>query len=505
MNTETSRKTRILKSDSPAPPGGGAWLVVESEGNAGRWTEIGEAPLVVGSGPDCDVRLDDPHVSHHHAALSRGPNGIVLRDLDSSNGTRVANIAIKEAVLSSGAEIVVGTTRLRFELGGESGKPARLMREPVGDDELRDVPGRFGGAVGPGVAMRRVFALLARIAPTDLTITLIGETGTGKDVLARAIHEASPRKEAAFTVFDCTAVPPSLIESALFGHEKGAFTGATVARPGVFERAHGGTLFIDEIGELPLELQPKLLRALEQRQVQRLGAGTAQPFDARIIAATNRDLSAQVEAGAFRQDLFFRLSTAVLQVPPLRERLEDLPALVAHFLTLGGRALTVTPAALALLQGHPWPGNVRELKNVVDSAAALATGGVLDVKDLVFLRPSPGTGSGPIAMSPITGLTPTPGPTAGPGGFPGPAQAPAPPPKRDSARYELPRPPAPGLPGSGGGGPPGGSLQAQERLAIMRALKEHDGNRTHAARALGIAVSTLYTKLKKHGLDDGRG
>jgi len=503
MTTETSRKTRILKSDSPAPPGGGAWLVVESDGNAGRWIEIGEAPLVVGSGPDCDVQLDDPHVSYHHAALSRGPNGIVLRDLGSSNGTRVATIAIKEAVLSSGAEIVVGTTRLRFEQGGESGKPARLMREPVGDDELRDVPGRFGGAVGPSLAMRRVFALLARIAPTDLTITLIGETGTGKDVLARAIHEASARRDAAFTVFDCTAVPPSLIESALFGHEKGAFTGATVARPGVFERAHGGTLFIDEIGELPLDLQPKLLRALEQRQVQRLGASAPQPFDARIVAATNRDLSGQVEAGAFRQDLFFRLSTAVLQVPPLRERLDDLPELVAHFLALGGHALTVTAAALALLRAHPWPGNVRELKNAVDSAAALATGGVLDVKDLVFLRASPG--SGPIVGGTTTGLTPTPGPTPGPGGFPGPAQAPAPPARRDSARYEVPRPPVPGMPGGGGGGPPGGSLQAQERLAIVRALKEHDGNRTHAARALGIAVSTLYTKLKKYGLDDERG
>jgi transcriptional regulator with PAS, ATPase and Fis domain len=466
-------KTRILKEDSlqssRSAEGAPAWLVVEAEGQSGRWIQIGDQPVVVGSGAGCAIHLDDPHVSFNHAELTRTPSGAVLRDLGSSNGTRVANIAIKEAVLSSGAEIVVGTTRLRFEMGDKSGDLARLVREPVGEEEVRGVPSRFGAAVGASEVMRRLFALLGRIAPTDLTITLIGETGTGKDVLAHAVHAASPRRDAPFVVFDCAAVPPSLIESQLFGHEKGAFTGAVSARSGVFERAHGGTLFIDEIGELPLDLQPKLLRALEQRQVQRLGSDAAQPFDARIIAATNRNLTAQVEAGAFRQDLFFRLSTAVLQVPPLRDRVGDLPALVAHFLTQARRSPAVTPAALALLQSHDWPGNVRELKNVIGSAAALATGGSsapLDVKDLLFLRPGTYT-----------------------------------PPRRDVAPAPQP------LPSASGSGPiigmPGGSLQAQERLAIQRALKEHDGNRTRAARALGIATSTLYTKLKKYGLDTG--
>ena len=355
-------------------------------------------------------------------------------------------------------------------MGGESGKLGRLVREPVRDDELAGAPTRFGGAVGASSPMRRLFALLARIAPTDLTITLIGETGTGKDVLARAIHETSPRRSAPFVVFDCAAAPPSLIESELFGHEKGAFTGAVAVRAGVFERAHGGTLFIDEIGELPLDLQPKLLRALEQRQVQRLGSGVAQPIDVRIVAATNRDLDQEVEAGTLRQDLYFRLATAVLRVPPLRDRLDDLPELVAHLLAEAGRSSpSVTPAALALLRAHHWPGNVRELKNAVSSAAALAGDAPVDVKDLVFLssaagaRPRRDSPSGPLTpplTPPVEALTP--GPT-----------------------------------------PPGGSLQAQERLAIQRALHEHGGNRTRAARALGIATSTLYIKLKKYRLANG--
>jgi DNA-binding NtrC family response regulator len=447
--------TLILKLEAMAPDTG-AWLVVDRPGHPGRWIEIGDRPLVVGKGKDCAVILDDPHVSNRHAELFRTRDGVVLRDLGSSNGTRIANMAIKEAVLSSGTEITVGTTKLRFELGGDAGKLGRLAHEPLRDDELDGVPPRFGGAVGSSRAMRRIFALLARLAPTDLTITLLGETGTGKDVLARAIHATSPRASAPFIVFDCTAVPHSLIESELFGHEKGAFTSAVATRAGVFERADRGTLFIDEIGELPLELQPKLLRALEARQVQRLGGGSARPFDVRIVAASNRNLASQVEAGAFRQDLFFRLSTAILQVPPLREHADDIPDLIALFLTQMGRSVTVTPPALAKLRGHAWPGNVRELRNVINAAAALAKDAQLDVKDLVFFqqRPSAGAIVVPVATS------------------------------------------SPAL-------PTGQSLQEQEKAAIQQALQAHGGNRTHAARSLGIAISTLYTKIKKYCLNQG--
>jgi DNA-binding NtrC family response regulator len=456
MSTTGPRETTlILKTDALAPEVG-AWLVVDLPGQPSRWIEIGDQPLVVGTGKECAVVLDDPHVSNRHAELVRNSAGIVLRDLGSSNGTRIANIAIKEAVLSSGTEITVGTTRLRFEMGGEAGKLARLAHEPVRDDELASVPPRIGGAVGSSLAMRRIFALLGRLAPTDLTITLVGETGTGKDVLARAIHQVSPRANAPFVVFDCAAAPHSLIESELFGHEKGAFTSAMNARVGVFERAHRGTLFIDEIGEMPLDLQPKLLRALEERQVQRLGAGGSRPFDVRIVAATNRNLDRLVEAGAFRRDLFFRLSTAILQVPLLRDHVDDIPDLIAYFLGQMGRPLTVTPAALALLRAHEWPGNVRELRNVINSAAALARDSRLDVKDLVFFQ-----------QRQPTGATPTSAPVTTP-----------------SAAI-----------------PTGRSLQAQEKAAIQQALQAHGGNRTHAARSLGIAISTLYTKIKKYCLN----
>jgi DNA-binding NtrC family response regulator len=454
-STGPRETTLILKADSLAPEVA-AWLVIERAGQPSRRVEIGGVPLVVGTSKDCTVTLDDPHVSNRHAELFRTPSGIVLRDLGSSNGTRIANIAIKEVVLCSGTEITVGTTQLRFEMGGDAAELDRLAHEPVRDDELASVPAHFGGAVGSSLAMRRIFALLARLAPTDLTITLVGETGTGKDVLARAIHDVSPRARAPFVVFDCAAAAPSLIESELFGHEKGAFTSAVAARPGVFERAHRGTLFIDEIGELPLDLQPKLLRALEERRVQRVGGGNVRPFDVRIVAATNRNLAAQVEGGAFRQDLFFRLSTAILQVPPLREHVDDLPDLIATFLAQMGRPLTVTPKALALLRAHDWPGNVRELRNVINAAAALARDAQLDVKDLVLFKQRSSSGATPTAVP---------------------------------------------APAASGAIVVGQSLQAQEKAAIQQALEAHGGNRTHAARSLGIAISTLYTKIKKYCLN----
>jgi len=440
-------ETLVLNAESLTPEGS-AWLIVESAGRPGRPVEIGPDPVLIGSDEGCKVVIDDPHVSRRHAEIARTPAGIVLRDLGSRNGTLVGRIAVKEVVLSSGTEIKIGKTTLRFEMGGEAGRLGRLAHDPVRDEELAGVPSSFGTAIGASAAMRRLFALLTRLAPTELTVTLIGETGTGKDVLAHAIHAASARSARPFVVFDCGAVAPTLIESELFGHEKGSFTGATAARQGAFERAHGGTLFLDEIGELSIDLQPKLLRALEQRKIRRVGGSQDVPFDLRVIAATNRDLEVEVGRGMFRQDLFFRLSAAVLRVPPLRERPEDLPGLVERFLVEGGRPLAVAPATLEALSAYDWPGNVRELKNVIAAAGALADGVTLEPKDLMFFRP----------------------------------QRPAP--KADSLPLA------------------GQSLEAVEKAAIEQTLRHCGGNRTKAAKALGIAASTLYEKIKKYGLEE---
>jgi DNA-binding NtrC family response regulator len=432
-------------------PEGSAWVQVEAgPGNVGP-VVIGDEPVVIGSDPTARLVIDDPHVSRRHAEIVRTPSGIFLRDLGSRNGTYIGQLAVKEVRLASGAEIKVGTTTLRFEMGGEAGRLGRLLREPLREDELEGVPSRFGPAIGASAAMRRLFALFARLGPTELTITLIGETGTGKDVLARAVHESSPRAQKPFLVFDCGAVAPTLIESELFGHEKGAFTGAAGERRGAFERASGGTLFLDEIGELQTELQPKLLRVLEQRCIRRLGGSQDVPVDVRILAATNRDLEDRVKKGVFREDLFFRLSAAMLRVPPLRERREDLPLLVTHLLAEGGRPLRLAPETLEVLASYHWPGNVRELKNVIAGAAALADGPLLEPRHLIFFRPqrrAPELETGDTAELPLAGHT----------------------------------------------------LEQLEKAAIEQTLHRFDGNKTKAAKALGIAASTLYEKLRRYGL-----
>ena len=243
----------------------------------------------------------------------------------------------------------------------------------------------FGRVTATSAAMSDVFVVLKRLARTDVTLTLMGETGTGKDVTAHTVHEASARAGAPFVVFDCGAVPPNLVESELFGHERGAFTGAHADREGAFERAGGGTLFLDEIGELPLDLQPRLLRALDSRSVRRVGGARERQVDVRIIAATNRDLAALVETKQFRQDLYFRLAAAVVELPPLRERLEDLPLLVPQLLADLGRAFVHVPeATYDLLRAHRWPGNVRELKNVLAYALAFVDAGTLEPAALRF-------------------------------------------------------------------------------------------------------------------------
>jgi transcriptional regulator with PAS, ATPase and Fis domain len=305
---------------------------------------------------------------------------------------------------------------------------------------------RFGKPARSPV-MRRAFELLGQLAATDVTVTLIGETGTGKDVLAHSIHEHSPRAKGPFVVFDCGAVASNLAESELLGHERGSFTGAVAGHAGAFERAHGGTLFLDEVGELPLDLQPRLLRVLEGQCVRRVGGVHDRPIDVRVVAATHRDLSSDVSAGKFRQDLFFRLAAAVVPIPPLRERLEDLPLLVPRLLAdLGRTDLHVAAAVYAALRRHSWPGNVRELKNALASALAFVDkGSGLELRHLRFMEP-----------------------TVGP----------------DVERLPL----------------GGHLLERIERTAITQTLQQTAGNKAQAAEILGIAVSTLYEKLKKYEL-----
>jgi DNA-binding NtrC family response regulator len=336
-------------------------LVVTIAGAAGPVAPVAEVrlemkPLVVGTSPECDLVLSDPRVSRRHCELALTPSGILLRDLGSKNGTFAGKIALREALLAPGEVVTVGSTTLVVR---PVGPPAVVPMSPTG---------RFGDAIGQSYVMRTLFARLERAAPTDQTLLLLGESGTGKEVLARAIHEQSPRRSGPFVVLDCSAVNANLLESELFGYAKGAFTGAAGVRAGLLEETSGGTLFIDEIGELPLDLQPKLLRALETRQVRRLGANEWRPFDARVVAATHRDLRARAAEGVFRQDLYYRLAVVEVRVPALRERKDDIPALVERFLAAYDpprKLADLPPHALALLAAHSFPGNVRELRNLV--------------------------------------------------------------------------------------------------------------------------------------------
>jgi DNA-binding NtrC family response regulator len=333
-------------------------LTVIDGPDKGRSIEGAAAELSVGTADGNDLVLRDGAVSRHHVAIAPAAKGHLVRDLGSTNGTAINGVPIESAYLVANAVIAIGTTRLRFE--------------PAGGDERAALSDerRWGRALGASDAMRRIFAVLPKLAASDATILLEGETGTGKGLLASAIHEGSARAKGPFVVVDCGAIPPNLIESELFGHEKGAFTGATAQRIGAFEAARGGTLFLDEIGELPLDMQPKLLRALEERVVKRIGGNDAIKLDIRVIAATNRDLRSEINRGRFRSDVYYRLNTVRLRVPPLRERREDIALLVAHFYSQLGDG-DVPAELLADLVRHDWPGNVRELRAAVERAVLL--------------------------------------------------------------------------------------------------------------------------------------
>jgi DNA-binding NtrC family response regulator len=335
--------------------------------DAGKSANGTRRSFVVGTHPSCDLVLGDPHVSRQHLRIEAERGEYVLRDLGSTNGTRVAGARVRLALLDDGALITLGETTLRFSFGAA---PVRI--DLAAEDS-------FEGLIGRSLAMRELFAMMAQAAPTDAPVLIEGETGTGKERVARALHARSRRASRPFVVFDCAAVPPTLIESELFGHEKGAFTGATDRRAGVFERADGGTVLLDELGELAVELQPKLLRVLESNEVWRVGAQKPTPIDARVLAATNRDLAARITEGQFREDLYYRLAVVILRVPPLRERREDIPLLASHFarahLAAGGAARPGGPgweAIFEFMKPHDWPGNVRELRNVVERAVIMS-------------------------------------------------------------------------------------------------------------------------------------
>jgi DNA-binding NtrC family response regulator len=358
-----------------------ATLEVRSGPDAGRRARLDSPRFIVGTGESADLVLTDPTVSREHLTLILGPDGVVLRDHASRNGTLVGGARIREVILEGDAVLTLGKTVIAIQL--DSGLSDILVA-------TRD---RFGEAFGVSTAMRHAFAMLERAAATDVTVLLEGESGVGKEVLARGLHDESARREGPFVAVDCGAIPAGLIESELFGHAKGAFTGAGADRLGLFEQADGGTLFLDEIGELPLDMQPRLLRVLELREVRPVGARDTRKINVRIVAATNRNLPTAVAEGSFRKDLFYRLSVARIVVPPLRDREEDIEPLATMFLrrALGSSDAEVAPDIKAMLRTHRWPGNVRELKNVIDRHALM---GVRDRQSL-FDGQAPGAPGSP--------------------------------------------------------------------------------------------------------------
>jgi len=328
--------------------------------DAGQDVVLAGPEARLGSSPECELTLSDPTVSREHLRVRVDKDSVRVTDLGSRNGTTVDGLRVFDAIARPDSLLGLGNTTMRLRLLSD------LVELPLSSST------QFGGLLGSSVAMRQLFSILERVSPTDTTVLIEGETGTGKELIAEAIHDASPRASGPFIVFDCSAVSSQLMESELFGHIRGAFTGAISDRIGSFEAAHGGTLFLDEVGELPLELQPKLLRALEGLEIRRVGTHETRKVDVRIVSATHRSLANEVERGTFREDLYYRLAVVRVAAPPLRERSEDIPILANHFVRqLGGDANTLPQETLRAFQSMVWQGNVRELRNAVARALSI--------------------------------------------------------------------------------------------------------------------------------------
>ena len=353
-------------------------LVVVSGSDQGTEFELNKPRVTGGRSIINEITLSDKAISGSHFEIICEDDGYRLKDLDSTNGTFVGELRVMDVFLKPGTTFRVGHTELRFQ-------PLKQMVEIALSQ--RD---RFGEVLGSSIRMREMFATLEKVAPSDLTVLITGETGTGKELVAKGIHVNSQRAKGPFVVLDCGAIPKDLMESTIFGHEKGAFTGAVSQHKGCFEQAHGGTIFLDEIGELDIGLQPKLLRVLENRELKRVGGDRTIKVDVRVLAATNRELRQMVSVGGFREDLYFRLSVVQTDSPPLRERKEDIPQLVHHFMAQvshrRGVDLTISVDAMSALMTLKWPGNVRELRNVVERAGSLCDGTTVERIDLALGR-----------------------------------------------------------------------------------------------------------------------
>jgi DNA-binding NtrC family response regulator len=421
--------------------------------DAGAEHRLDEGTTMVGTHADNDVVLTDNTVSRYHLEVRVRADGIAVKDLDTTNGTRQAGTRIGQVVLTGPARLRLGK---HTELDILPDEQAVQLEEWGGD--------RLGNVLGSTGAMRRLFALLARVAPTEATVLLHGETGTGKEAIAEAVHQASGRAGGPFVVVDCGSIPHELIASELFGHARGAYTGATSDKRGLIEVASGGTLFLDEIGELALDLQPQLLRVLDKRQVRRVGETAPVDVDIRVVAATHRDLRAMVKAGQFREDLYYRLAVVRAEIPPLRERLADLPALARHFAQEMGRSgFDLSAELLEQLARHDWPGNVRELRNVVERALSLGSSGLgLDDEAAGAGR---ARAAGPTAAAPA-GLAPA------------------------AEVLELPFKEAKAA-----------LIEGFEREYLVHLLARHRGNISRAAAEAGIDRNYIHRLVKKYGID----
>ncbi len=437
--TGAGESTR-LAGRRPEPPIQPARLRIREKGRE-RVVNLPEG-LTLGKDPACDVVLHDAFASGRHLKVERRGGRFHLRDLGSTNGTFLAGARVVESEWLPGTAATAGEAEILLEAG-----------DPEGPG-----PAHFEGMLSGDPAMRQAFQLVERVAAADAPVTIFGETGTGKELVARALHRLSARRESAFIPVNCSAIAETLIESELFGHEKGAFSGADRLRKGAFEEADGGTLFLDEIGELPLDLQPKLLRALEQGEVKRVGATRPFLVNVRIVAATHRDLRARVRAGRFREDLYYRLCVVPLSVPPLRARRGDVRRLAETFLSRAaprGLPLRWDDRALEKLEGYDWPGNVRQLRNVVQRALLFRGDGLFVGPDAVRFED---TRSGPEASG------------------------------DDDTLFLR-----------------GLSMEDLEREAIRLSLRRHQGKRAAVVRELRIAKSTVMKRIAQWGLhDEGR-